>query len=178
LLPSAASREPWVSLAFGEYMIRYIVQSLLCIRILPIIPLAMIFGLAAFTPKFWREAPTFTFQNWISYSQFFIFAIALPLLILSIFLRPEFIKSKPWLYRLMISSQLCGILSLIIVLCIGIPSLISDTSQTNTTSYAQIIWIFGGPLIVSIWNSWRILKTPNHTLHPTSLRAGCLKARP
>ena len=135
-------------------MLRMAVQALLCVGVLPFYPFVLLFTAMMFTPGFWRDAATFTWENWIFYLIYPAAAIGLPALLLSIFVAPAALPPR-WA-RFVVIGLLAGSFTAVTFLALVVPRSIAAQDWSGLWSSA---WQLGGPLLVALWNLGRLWRT-------------------
>lgn len=147
-------------------MIRAIIQLLLCVGVLPFYPFVLLLVASAFTPESWGDLSSFSFENWAVFMIYLAAVIGVPALFISIFAPPDKIKETHWLRNLVIAGLIGGSLTAVTFLAFGV---LPDAAKNNWHSLLSGIWEIGGPLIVALWNLWRLWKEPNKRFQPTQV---------
>lgn len=134
-------------------MLRVVIQLLLGFPVVILGALAWPFLLSPFVPGFWTGAAS---RKEIG-SMLFLAAgaygcLALPL---SVAMPASFVRNRRWL-QIGFSLCLVGGSYVSVTALGGVGS-----SGRNSQNLFSTLWLFGGPLIVAVWNLWRFWQKPN-----------------
>ena len=112
----------------------------------------------AFIEGFVQKGPTMSFEQFYFFLVWIGALVGIPALAVSIFVPPVTIKKARWRRMFVVGGLIGGSITAVTFLTIGLPD---DVAKSNWSSFASGAWQIGGPLIVALWNLWRLWKEPN-----------------
>jgi hypothetical protein len=125
---------------------RIIIQLALSVWVVPSYPIVAAVAIAGFHEVLFGYAPCSLEGCLIIFGAI----IGGPAIFLSIFVRTP----ARWLRNLLIIGLIGGSCEMIMLLCTG------GVFGHGITATICVAWINGGPLLVAIWNLWRLWKNP------------------